>query len=100
MFFMKTVIMLAAFHERQCPEVDPSLDLEKTLNYLRLKLGFQVVMEEWAEKLGDSVGARWPAKLALPWVNVGTPYEPQFRTTSGKVKYPGTNGGSVALPTA
>ncbi len=89
---MKTVIMLATFHECQSSEVDPSPELEKTLNYLRLKLGFQIVLEEWAEKLGESVAAKWCASVELPWLDVGTPDEPQFRTISGKVRYPGHNG--------
>ena len=49
-------------------------------------------MEEWAEKLGESVAAKWCEKLELPWFNVGTPDEPQFRTVSGKLTYPGNNG--------
>ncbi len=89
---MKMVIVLATFHECQGSEACPEPELEKTLDYLRRKLEFQIVMEEWAEKLGESTAAKWCAKLELPWCNVGTPDEPQFRTISGKVRYPGHNG--------
>ena len=89
---MKTIIMLATVHECQIPEAEPSSELEKALEYFKPKLGFQIVMEEWTEKLGESVAAKWAANLGIPWANVGTPDEPQFRTISGKVKHPGHNG--------
>jgi len=63
--------------------------LEKCLDYLKFKLGIQVVMEEWSERKKESVAKAFAPKLGLHWVNVGTPEEPQYRTYDGYIKHPG-----------
>jgi hypothetical protein len=85
---MKSIVILGTSHQYQGPESDPNLELEKPLGYLRSKFGAQIVMEEWAEKDEQSVVAVWAAKLNLPWANVGTPDEPQFRTYWGVISHP------------
>ncbi len=91
---MKTVVMLATFHESQIPEFDPNTELEEVLRYLERKLKFQIVMEEWAENLdlGQSLAARWATHESLPWTNIGTPDQPQFKTIRGKIRDPRHNG--------
>jgi len=94
---MKTVVMLGTAHLLyQVREDDRTAELQKCLDCLKRKLGTQVVLEEWSEKKKDSVAKAFAPKLGLPWVNVGTPDEPQYWTCTGNVNYPGYNG--AALP--
>lgn len=89
---MKSVVMLATFHQYQVLGNDRNSELEKRLDYLRLKFDVQTVMEEWSEKEGDSFAQVFAKKLGLHWANVGTPDEPQFQTYWGLIHYPGHNG--------
>jgi len=50
------------------------------------------VMEEWAERHGQSVASQFAQTRQLSWANVGTPDETQFRTYTGPVNYPGHDG--------
>ncbi|MGO9126537.1 MAG: hypothetical protein ACLP6G_16830 [Terriglobales bacterium] len=89
---MKSVIMLATIHEYQVLGNPGNPELTTRVNYLKAKLGANVVLEEWSEKQGHSAAEEFAPTLGLRWVSVGTPYEPQFRTYSGKLNYPGYNG--------
>jgi hypothetical protein len=75
---MKSVVMLATVHQYQMPGNQRHQDLEKRLDYLRLMFGSQIVMEEWAEKHGQSVAGKFAISLGLHWANVGTPDEERF----------------------
>jgi hypothetical protein len=49
-------------------------------------------MGEWADKYGESVADKFSKASGLHWANVGTPDEPQFRTYTGPINYPGHDG--------
>jgi hypothetical protein len=90
---MKTIVMLGTAHLlHRVPGDDRTAGLEKCLDYLKCKLGTQVVMEEWSEKKKESVAKAYAPKLGLPWANVGTPDEQQYRTYTGYINHPGYNG--------
>jgi hypothetical protein len=89
---MKSVVMLATIHQYQMLGAEENSKLERCSDYLRSKFGARIVMEEWAEKLGQSVVAKWAGTLDIPWVSVGPPDEPQFRTYEGPINYPGHDG--------
>lgn len=89
---MKNVVMLATVHQYQILGNGLSSELEKRLAYLRSKFNAQSVMEEWSEKCEESVAKDFATKSGLHWANVGTPDDPQYRTYSGLINYPGHNG--------
>ena len=57
---MKTVVLLATLHEYQVLGNPHNVELEKRLQYLKLKFGVQVVIEEWSEKKGHSFSPDTP----------------------------------------
>jgi hypothetical protein len=90
---MKTVLMLGTPHLlHRVPGDDRIAGLERCLEYLKCKLGAQVVLEEWSDKQGESVAKAFATKSGLRWVDVGTPDEPQYRTYVGYINYPGYSG--------
>ena len=90
---MKTIVMLGTAHLlHRVPEDDSIAGLEKCLYYLKRRFGAQVVMEEWSEKKKESVAKVFAPKLGLPWANVGTPDEPQYRTCTPYINNPGHEG--------
>jgi len=88
---MKTVVILATFHEWQTLGHNRNSALEKRLAYLISKFGVQTLMEEWSEK-HESFAETFATKAGVHWVDVGTPPEPQFRTYHGPINYPGHDG--------
>ncbi len=84
--------MLATIHQRQIPGLASDSELEARLGYLKSKFSVQIVMEEWAEKHGESVAKKFAAKSGIQWASVGTPDEPQFSTYTGPINYPGHDG--------
>lgn len=95
---MKSIVMLGTLHLlSQVPGNDRASGLEKCLDYLRAEFGPQIVMEEWFEGLGESVAKAFANKLDLPWANVGTPDEPEYRTHCCPINHPGYHG-SVRQP--
>jgi hypothetical protein len=89
---VKIIVMLATVHQYQKVGNVRSLDLEKRLDYLKSQFGAQIVMEEWAENQGESVAKAFATKKGLQWANVGAPEEPQYRTYTGPINYPGHDG--------
>lgn len=89
---MKKMVMLGTVHQYQMPGNELSSGLEKRLDFLKSKFGAQVVMEEWSEKYGESVAAKFSKGSSLHWANVGTPDEPRFQTYTGPINYPGHDG--------
>jgi hypothetical protein len=89
---MKRVVMLATIHDYQLLGNSGNTELKARVNYLKAKLGGDVVLEEWSEKQGRSAAEEFAPMLGLHWVSVGTPHEPEFRTYCGKLNYPGYNG--------
>jgi hypothetical protein len=89
---MGKVVMLGTVHQYQMRGNEWSSALEKRLDFLRSRFGAQIVMEEWAEKYGQSVADKFAEETGLPWANVGTPDEPIFRTYTGPINYPGHDG--------
>lgn len=88
---MKTVVMLATFHEWQTLGHNRNLALQDRLVYLISKFGAQTLMEEWSEK-NESFAKEFATREGLHWADVGTPSEPQFRTYYGLINYPGHDG--------
>jgi hypothetical protein len=89
---VKSIVLFATVHEYQIRGSNQNSQPTRRLDYLRSRLGAQIVMEEWANKHGQSVAAEWAATLGLHWANVGTPDEPEFRTYTGPINYPGHDG--------
>jgi len=67
-------------------------ELERRLEYLYRNFGVQLFMEEWASNQGESVAKEVALRLDIKWVNIGTPEEPQYRTYTGPIDYPGHDG--------
>ena len=88
---MKTVVMLATFHEWQTLGHDRNSALQERLAYLISKFGVQTVMEEWSEK-HESFAKAFATKTGLHWADVGTPLEPSFQTYYGPINFPGHDG--------
>jgi hypothetical protein len=89
---VKTIVMFATVHQYQKLGNARSSELERRLDYLKSQFGVQIVMEEWAENQGESVAKAFANKLGLHWANVGTPEEPQYRTYTGPINFPGHDG--------
>jgi hypothetical protein len=89
---MKAIVIFATMHQVQMLGHDGNLEFENRLDYLRSKFGVQILLEEWAEKHGDSVAKLFATKSGLDWTNVGTPDQPQYRTYTGPINFPGHDG--------
>jgi hypothetical protein len=63
--------MLGTVHQYQMTGSVLSSGLEKRLDFLRSKFNAQLVMEEWAEKYGESVADKFSKASGLHWANVG-----------------------------
>lgn len=84
--------MLATAHQNQISHNAGNQELDTRLDYLRSKFETQIVMEEWAEKHGQSVAAKFAARTGLAWANIGTPNEKRFQTYTGPINFPGHDG--------
>lgn len=93
---MKTVLMLATPHVlHRVPGNDRTARLERCLDYLKCRFGAQAVLEEWSDNQGESLARAFATKSGLPWHDVGTPDEPQYRTFTGYIDYPGYDGDAL-----
>jgi hypothetical protein len=68
-----TIVLMGTTHEVQETDYQGTQEFKKVLLYLCEQFPISVIMEEWTETKGDTVGKRPTSERRLEWVSVGTP---------------------------
>ena len=84
--------MLGTTHGHQMTECQNEFGFEKCLEWLKKTFHYLIILEEWSEKHGNSVGEQYAMKSNVQWRNVGTSEKPEYETFTGPVNFPGHNG--------
>jgi hypothetical protein len=74
------IVLMGTTHEVQENDYQGTHEFKKVLVYLCRKFPVRVIMEEWTERKGDTVGKRLASEQNLEWVNVGTPSTRELKT--------------------
>jgi hypothetical protein len=71
---------MGTFHEIQERDFGDSGEFKRVLTYLAMQYDVAIILEEWTEKKGATVGSRVAEALDLEWMNVGTPPTEELKT--------------------
>jgi hypothetical protein len=75
-----TLLVIGTFHEIQERDFADSGEFKRVLTYLAKQFDVGVILEEWTENKGATVGSHVAKALDLDWMNVGTPPTEEFKT--------------------
>ncbi len=71
---------MGTFHEIQKRDSADSGEFKRVLTYLAKLFDVSIILEEWTENKGTTVGSHVAEALDLGWMNVGTPPTEEVKT--------------------